>query len=71
MSNGISETTHIQDALKIALEREEKAVRFYTEGAGKVTDAGVKALFRELAQEEKGHASRIKEAMEREIMREM
>ncbi len=71
MSNKVDETTHLQDALNIALEREKAAVQFYSEGAAKVTDAGVKTLFSELAQEEKQHVRKIQEAIEREIMQEM
>ncbi len=70
MSN-VDGTTHLQEALNIALEREKAAVKFYTEGAEKVTDPGVKTLFKELAAEEKGHVRRIQEAIEREIMQEM
>ncbi len=71
MANKVDETTHLQNALNIALEREKAAVRFYSEGAAKVTDAGVKTLFSELAEEEKHHVRRIQEAIEREIMQEM
>ncbi len=67
----VNGSTHIQDALTIALEREQAAVKFYSDGAEKVSDAGVKALFRDLAKEEVGHVKRIKEAIEQEIMREM
>ncbi|MBI5789795.1 MAG: ferritin-like domain-containing protein [Candidatus Schekmanbacteria bacterium] len=67
----IDETTHLQTALAIALKREHAAVEFYREGAKKVTDPGVKVLFRELAEEEQNHVKRVQEAIDREIMREM
>ncbi len=67
----VSESTHIQDALDIALEREEAAVEFYRKGAEMASDAGVKALFAALAEEEKGHVKRIQGFIDKEIMREM
>jgi len=58
VSNKIDKSTHLQNALNIALEREKNAVSFYSEGAARVTDAGVKTLFSELAEEEKHHVRR-------------
>ena len=71
MSKTIDENTHLQEALNIALEREKAAVKFYSEGAEKVSDAGVKTLFKALAEEEKSHAKRIQDAIESEILQEM
>lgn len=65
------DTLHVEDALYIALKKEEESVNFYLEGAKISTDAGTKHLFLALAEEEKKHVNRIKELIEQEIMREM
>ncbi|MFQ5646270.1 MAG: ferritin family protein [bacterium] len=68
--NQVTENTHIQDALKMALEREKRAYDFYREGMEKVKDAGVRELFKEMAVEERCHMSRIQAEIDREILRE-
>jgi rubrerythrin len=44
-----------QDALIVAMKREKAAYRLYSDLAGKVQDAEIKALFEGLAQEEAKH----------------
>jgi len=67
----VYEFTHVQEALNIALEREQNAHQFYLKGAERVDDAGVKKLFTELAAEEKNHIARIQAQIDKEIMQDM
>jgi rubrerythrin len=49
-----------EDALKVALAHEEKAMNFYIEEAQKATDPKVKEFFQKLAEVEKKHFEIIK-----------
>ncbi len=49
-----------EEALKVALAHEEKAMKFYTEEAEKATDPKVKDFFQKLAEVEKKHFDIIK-----------
>jgi rubrerythrin len=55
----------VHDALKVALEAETKAFEFFDSALGEISDAGVKALFAELRQEEIEHQDLVKEQMKK------
>ena len=48
---GVNEQTRPEEAVKIAMEREQKAREFYLQCAGIVGDPGVKKMFEFLAKE--------------------
>jgi rubrerythrin len=62
---GVNEHTRPEEAVKIAMEREQKAREFYLKCAGIVSDPGVKKMFEFLAKEEARHY----ELLEREYDR--
>ena len=62
---GVNEHTRPEEAVKIAMEREQKAREFYLKGAEIVSDPGVKKRFQFLAREEARHF----ELLEREYDR--
>ena len=51
----VSERTGAMEALDIAIEAESKASDFYSKRAGEATDPGLRDLFLELSEVEKGH----------------
>lgn len=59
------------DVIRMALEREEHAVRLYEEFAGTARDEAVKKMFLFLAGEEKKHVKLLKDEIERETYQEM
>jgi len=62
---GVNESTRPEQAVKLAMEREQKAREFYLKCAGVVGDPGVKKMFEFLAREEARHF----ELLEREYDR--
>ena len=66
----IDDTTHVPQALHIALKRERETAEFYAKGVKEVVDAGVKQLFRELYEEEKIHIARIQSLIDDEIFQD-
>ncbi|MFI5142998.1 MAG: ferritin family protein [Thermoanaerobaculales bacterium] len=62
---GVNESTRPEQAVKIAMDREEKARQFYLKSAATVADPGVKKMFEFLAREEARHF----ELLEREYDR--
>ncbi len=66
----IDETTHIPEALQIALEMEQSSAGFYAKGINEVDDPGVKELFQELLEEEKLHIERIQSLIDKEIFQD-
>jgi len=62
---------HIQEALKTAIEMEKKSREFFMNAIKCVDDPAVKALFSELAEEEKIHQIRLEREMERGVFQEM
>jgi rubrerythrin len=62
---GVNEQTRPEEAVRIAMEREQKAREFYLQCAGIVGDPGVKKMFEFLAKEEARHY----ELLEREYDR--
>jgi len=53
-----------QDALVVAISKEELAFRFYVEQAGKVSEKGSKEVLLALAQEEARHKLRFEQELE-------
>jgi rubrerythrin len=53
------------EALKWAMEIEKNGEVFYNEAAAKSTDPGVKALFEDLAAQERGHCRVFRQMLER------
>jgi len=62
---------HIQEALKTAIDMERKSREFFINAIKCVDDPAVKALFSELAEEERVHQSRLEREMERGVFQEM
>ena len=62
---GVNESTRPEQAVKVAMEREQKAREFYLKCAEVVGDPGVKKMFEFLAREEARHF----ELLEREYDR--
>ncbi len=54
-----------RQALEVSLAAEEKARDFYADALGHVGDADVRALFQELMEEEKRHASLVRDRLEK------
>lgn len=52
-------TTNINELFDFALKQENEASAFYEELANKMQNPGVKQIFEELAEDEKGHATLI------------
>jgi len=67
----VSQHMHIQEALKTAIEMEKASRIFFVESMKKVEDPAVKALFAELAEEEKTHQKRLEMEMEKGVFQEM
>jgi rubrerythrin len=61
----VSENTRPEEAVRIAMDREQKAREFYLASAAVVADPGVKKMFEFLAREEARHF----ELLEREYDR--
>jgi len=59
-----------QKALMVAMQREKSSFRLYSEMAEKVTEARLKELFLQLAQEEAKHKLRLETIYDDEILAE-
>jgi rubrerythrin len=64
---GVNEHTRPEEAVKIAMEREQKAREFYLMCAGIVGDPGVKKMFEFLAKEEAKHYDLLEREYDRFI----
>jgi rubrerythrin len=64
---GVNEHTRPEEAVKIAMEREQKAMEFYLMCAGIVGDPGVKKMFEFLAREESKHYDLLEREYDRFI----
>ena len=53
----MAEFKTIQDVIKLALEKEQEAVAFYSKAVTIVTNAGTKVMLKELAKEEEQHVA--------------
>ncbi len=62
---------HIQEALRTAINMEKASREFFLKALEKVEDPAVKALFKELADEEGTHQKRLEMEMERGVFQEM
>ena len=47
----------VQDVIKLALEKEQEAVTFYTKAVSIVTNPGTRIMLAELAKEEEQHVA--------------
>jgi len=56
----MAEETRIETILDFAIEREQEAVDFYTEMAGKVKSPAMQDVFKQFAQEERGHQAKLR-----------
>jgi erythrin-vacuolar iron transport family protein len=59
------------DVIRMALGREEAAVRDYTEFAKTAEEPSIREMFLFLAEEEKKHVKLLQEEIDREINQEM
>jgi rubrerythrin len=64
---GVNEHTRPEEAVKIAMEREQKAKEFYQMCGGIVGDPGVKKMFEFLAKEEAKHYDLLEREYDRFI----
>ncbi|OGL38944.1 MAG: hypothetical protein A2149_07075 [Candidatus Schekmanbacteria bacterium RBG_16_38_11] len=67
----VDTTTKVQDALKIALEKEKASYKFYKKAAETVNDPGAKKMFSFLAKEEEKHINMLEEEYDKNILQEM
>ena len=51
--------TRIEEVLDFAIEKEQEAVDFYTEMAGRVKAPAMQRVFKQFAQEERGHKAKL------------
>jgi len=58
------------DIVNIAMHRELTSVKLYTDLAGMVSDQGVRALFEQLAAEERGHKNYLEKIWDEEVMKD-
>lgn len=59
------EFNHPSDILRLALEKEQEALKFYTEMAAKSTDPAIRSTFLEVAEEEKEHIRKLEFELDR------
>lgn len=59
------------DVIRMALGREEAAVRDYTEFARTAKEPSIREMFLFLAEEEKRHAKLLRDEIDREVNQEM
>jgi rubrerythrin len=58
--SGVS-CSSMDDVVKFAIEKEEKAMEFYSQCAGKAKNPGIKKFFQEMVEEEQRHRDMLKE----------
>lgn len=63
----VNEQTRPEEAIKLAMEREQRARDFYLKCAGIVKDPGVKKMFEFLANEEGRHRDLLEKEYDRFI----
>ena len=64
-------TTTVQEALKIAIEREKSAYEFYKKASEIVKDPGARNMFSFLAEEEVKHIKMLEDEYDKNILQEM
>ncbi|RMF94008.1 MAG: hypothetical protein D6734_08730 [Candidatus Schekmanbacteria bacterium] len=67
----LDENVKVVDAIRIAIEREKKAVEFYAQAVNITKDPGAKKMFEHLLNEEKRHVQILEEEYDKNIMTEM
>ncbi len=67
----LDENVKVIDAIRIAIEREKKAVEFYSQAAEISKDPGAKKMFEHLLKEEQRHVRILEEEYDKNIMTEM
>jgi rubrerythrin len=55
----MAEGTRLEEILDFAIEKEQEAVDFYTDLAGKVKSPAMQSVFKQFAQEERGHKAKL------------
>jgi rubrerythrin len=65
-----SPSMSFQDALILAMKREEKSLRLYTDLAGAADSAEVSATLRSLADQEAAHKTRLEKIYDRDVLTE-
>jgi rubrerythrin len=61
----MTEFHHPSDILRLALEKENDAFKFYSEMAAQSTDPAIRSTLQELAGEEKGHIRKLEFELDR------
>lgn len=62
MTDGIH---HPSDILRLALEKEREALKFYTDMAAKATDPSIRSTCQEMADEEREHIRKLEFELDR------
>jgi rubrerythrin len=58
----MSELNTFNDVLKVAIEKEEDAVEFYTKATGIIKNPGTSEMLKDFAKEEQSHVTLLKDA---------
>ena len=66
----LTEHSSVQDVMIFAMKAEEKAYNFYTELKKQFSGTALENLFNSLAEEEKGHKTKLEQEYEDNILRE-
>jgi len=61
----MTELNHPSDILRLALEKENEALKFYSEMAAQSADPAIRSTLQELAEEEKEHIRRLEFELDR------
>jgi rubrerythrin len=61
----MTEFHHPSDILRMALEKEQEALKFYTDMADKTEDPAIRACLKEMAEEEKEHIRKLEYELDR------
>jgi rubrerythrin len=67
----ITKDTPLDQAWRVAIERETTAYEFYKQAVGAVTDSSLKKLFEFLMKEEKCHKDLLEDEFEKFFAKEM
>ncbi len=65
------DTTNPLDVMRMALEREKRAVRDYQEFAATAREPAIREMFLFLVEEEKKHVKLLEDEIDREVQQEM
>jgi rubrerythrin len=64
----MSELNTFNDVLKVAIEKEEDAVEFYTKATGIIKNPGTNEMLKDFAKEEQSHVTLLKDAQKSKTM---